>query len=112
MTESEHGVAVAARDGQTTGPLRVVLRCQGAVLLDNMTTEQRVKLGEVLGEEVLASYTEAAWTAVAIREGTVETSVKSYAGQSGTPDAKPGTYKALPMASWQRPAMVIEPPLP
>ena len=103
MTESERGAATAASDG----PQRVVLRGVRALVLDDMPDAEARRLLEQNGCEARL-----AWVAEASGAGTVEAAVKSHAGQSGAPDAKPGTYKALPVASWRVPAMVIEPPLP
>lgn len=103
MTESEQGAATAVSDG----PQRVVLRGVRALVLDDMPEAEAKRLLEENGHEA-----QLAWVAEASGTGTVEAVVKSYAGQSGAFGARPGTYKALPVASWRVPAMVIEPPLP
>jgi hypothetical protein len=114
MMLGEAGAVEAARDEQT-GPQRVVLRAVTALVLDDMPPSLRSQVLEACDSRTDPSrrvFPRELWEAVASGSGTVESAVKSYAGQSGTAGAKPGTYKALPVASWRVPAMVIEPPLP
>lgn len=96
----------AARDGQSAGPQRVVLRGVRAIVLDDLEDEQRLEIERDHSDRVVE-----AWVAVASRPGVMDAAVKAYAGQSGAPDARPGKYKAVPHGSWFVSPLVIEPPL-
>lgn len=100
-------VSEETRDEQT-GPQRVVLRGVAVLVLDDLVDDEaRQALLATWDAPVVE-----AWVAVASRPGTTDAAIASYAGRSGAPDAKPGTYKAPPATSWFVPPQVIEPPLP
>ena len=108
MSAAEQGAAEAAeQDGR--GSARVVIRGVQAIVLDDLPKGTRERVLEAVKD---TADPQEAWIAVASQRGQVDVAVRAYAGQSGSSDAKAGTYKALPAGSWFAPATVIEPPLP
>jgi hypothetical protein len=113
MNEPERVDVVEAAG--TSGTQRVVLQCVKALVLDDLSFAERQEVRDAVGavrDALSGAVVECeAWVPVATRPGTVEAAVKAYSGPSGTPDARAGTYKAVPYASWFVPPLVIEPPL-
>lgn len=110
------GVEQQEQDGNGAGeepdervqPGRVVLRGVRVLVLDDLSGGDRDVLDDA---GLLDANPPEAWLAVAARSGTYDGAIKSYSGQSGSPDCVPGKYKALPRGSWFVSPLVIEPPL-
>lgn len=88
---------------------RVVLRGVQAVVLDDLPKATRLAIGDLLDANDLMP--QEAWLAAALRTGTNAGAITDYAGPSGAPGNKPGSYKAVPAASWFVSPLVVEPPL-
>lgn len=107
MSDDEQGTEAVNDERQ--GTARVVLRGVRAVALDGLSAdEQRAVLAAAGKSEVVLPLL---WEATALRHGTVEVAIKTFAGQSGREGNKPGTYRAVPEGSWGVSPLVIEPPL-
>lgn len=92
------------------GTARVVLRAVRAIALDGLTADQqRAVLNAAGTTEAVDTIT--LWEPLCLRSGAVETAIRAFAGGSGEPKNKPGTYRAIPRGSWGVSPLVIEPPL-
>jgi hypothetical protein len=105
-TDTDDGQDTVEVADERQGTARVVLRAVRAVALDGLPpATQRVVLEAMSGEPMML------WEAVCLRSGAVETAIRAFAGPSGEEGNMPGTYRAIPRASWGVSPLVIEPPL-
>lgn len=101
--------ATEKQDG--TKGSRVVLRGVQAIVLDDLGLEDRENIMSAFAESRGGTGLQEAWVAVAARTGTNAGAITDYAGPSGAAGNKPGSYKAVPAASWFVSPLVVEPPL-
>lgn len=98
-----------AQDG--TKGSRVVLRGVQAIVLDDLSGIDREAILATVNASAERAKPREAWVAVAARTGTNAGAITDYAGPSGAPGNRPGSYKAVPAASWFVSPLVVEPPL-
>lgn len=112
MADAEALVDGTQDAAKEKGTPRVVLRGVRALKLDDLPADAHRKVLEVVGEVAnVSDVVSEGWFAMAARTGTPEGAVASYAGTSGDPGCKPGTYKAPPTSSWFVRSQRVEPPL-
>jgi len=103
-TDDEQDTVEVADERQ--GTARVVLRAVRAVALDGLPMATQRAIMDFDGASPVTL-----WEAVCLRAGAVETAIRAFAGPSGEEGNMPGTYRAIPRASWGVSPLVIEPPL-
>lgn len=92
---------------------RVVLKRENAIVLPEGTTVESLKeLDEPKLRKLLAAGLNEVWTVAAVTEGSLRQAIEAHAGKSGTPDAKPGDYKAPPLRGFLGGETLIRPPEP
>lgn len=83
---------------------RVVLRQEKVFVISNLslTPEEEKKLATALKDCGIKDTTaHMAWIECGVHPGSSkEQSIEAYAGKPGTADAKPGTFKAVPVKSF------------
>lgn len=92
---------------------RAVLKREDAIVLPEGTTLESLKeLDEAKLRKLLSARLKEVWTVVAVAEGNLRQAIEAHAGKSGTPDAKPGDYKAPPLRGFLGGETLIRPPEP
>lgn len=104
------------RPSEATQPTRrVVLKRERVLVLpDDVPDELLNAIGKLAkdAKRPISTVPEQAWRIVDEQEGTDIQAIRAYAGQPGTPDAKPGVYKAPPLRSWRGGEELVRPPQP
>jgi hypothetical protein len=106
-------------DGDREPTLRVVLRRELAIVLTDLTDEQRAEvLKAVAAVKVRGIPKDVAapretWAVMAQVNGASKlNAIEAYAGKAGTPDAKPGAYRAPTAKAWAGGEEYVKPPEP
>lgn len=90
------------------GPLpekgkRVVIREAQAIVLpegfdaDTLKGEAEKALKGLIGKASIRTV----WEELGVAEGDKDVAIAAFAGEKGTPDAKPGLYRAPTLSSWK-----------
>lgn len=98
---------------------RVVLRRESVIALTDLDEVQReeilkaVAAVKVRGLPKGVTQPQEAWSVVGVFEGHSKTkAIEAHAGKPGTPDAKPGAFKAPSVSAWAGGELYKAPPKP
>lgn len=115
-TGRKRGAAKKTDDDDKPTPRVVLKRERVLVLPDSLPPGSKIdagKLGEALGipkaEAAKLVNTDEAWVQVKLATGSKNAAIETFAGKPGTPEAKPGVYKA-PSESAMRGGRAYETP--
>jgi hypothetical protein len=118
MAETPKGKSAqaAAEEAERLPTKRMILKRERVIVLpeeiDAAHAEPLLKVvKETVGKSSAARISEA-WIVVDEAEGTVRSAIEAHAGEPGTPDARPGDYKAPPARGWMGGERYVRPPKP
>lgn len=93
---------------------RVVLRRERVFVIPDAATQEQIDAAVKAAKDAkLTLHNRLAWVEVGEFEGKSKTqAIEAHAGKPGTPDAKPGAYKAPGVSAWNGGALYEAPPQP